>query len=250
MISDTLSSIIDISRKAGERIMNVYDKPVIEYKEDKSPVTEADIAAHHLICDFLKDNFPETPVISEESGIPDYEVRKKWDRFWLVDPLDGTKEFINKNGEFTVNVALIENSEPILGVVYVPAKKLMYYAEKGAGAWKQTGNGDPEHIYSTIADPDKPLRVVCSRSHVSEALEEYLSKYTVQSRIPSGSSLKFCLVAEGIADLYPRLGPTMEWDVAAGDCVFRNSAKQGQRSSELTYNKPNFKNQGFVIGFQ
>ena len=249
MISDTLSSIIDISREAGYRIMEFYDQPVVEYKADNSPLTQADLAAHHLICDFLKDNFPETPVISEESGIPEYDTRKGWDRFWLVDPLDGTKEFINKNGEFTVNVALIEQNEPVMGVVYAPAKELMYYAEKGMGAWKQTGENEAVRIHSTKADPDKPLRVVCSRSHVSEALEEYLSKFTVKSRIPSGSSLKFCLVADGTADLYPRLGPTMEWDVAAGDCVYRNSAEEGQHASELTYNKPSFKNEGFVIGF-
>ncbi len=249
MISDTLSSIINISRDAGDRIMEFYDKPVVEYKADNSPLTQADLAAHHLICDFLKDNYPEIPVISEESGIPEYDTRKEWGRFWLVDPLDGTKEFINKNGEFTVNVALIDKNEPVLGVVYAPAKKLMYYAEKGYGSWKQIDDGAPVRISSDKADPEKPLRVVCSRSHVSDALEEYLSKFTVESRIPSGSSLKFCLVADGTADLYPRLGPTMEWDVAAGDCVYRNSAAKGQHSSELTYNKPSFKNNGFVIGF-
>lgn len=249
MISDTLTSIINISREAGNRIMEFYDKPVVEYKADNSPLTQADLAAHHLICDFLKEKFSDTPVISEESGIPDYDIRKEWDRFWLVDPLDGTKEFINKNGEFTVNVALIEKNEPVMGVVYAPAKKLMYYAEKGTGAWKQVADENPVQIYSKKADPENPLRVVCSRSHVSEALEEYLGKFTVESRIPSGSSLKFCLVADGTADLYPRLGPTMEWDVAAGDCVYRNSAEKGQHSSELTYNKPTFKNSGFVIGF-
>lgn len=249
MISDTLSSIITISREAGSRIMEFYDQPVVEFKTDNSPLTQADLASHHLICDFLKDNFPEIPVISEESGIPEYDTRKGWDRFWLVDPLDGTKEFIKKNGEFTVNVALIEEKKPVLGVVYAPAKELMYYAEKGEGAWKQTGKAEPVRIYSTKADPQKPLRVVCSRSHVSEELEQYLNKFNIQSRIPSGSSLKFCLVAEGAADLYPRLGPTMEWDVAAGDCVYRNSAEEGQHNSELMYNKPGLKNAGFVIGF-
>ncbi len=226
-----LEIIKEIALQAGGIIMQYYSSEFeINTKKDLSPVTSADLDADKYIVKKLKDNFPDIPVISEESGIPDYEERKQWTRFWLVDPLDGTKEFINKNGEFTVNIALVENEIPVLGVVYAPAMQVLYYAEKGKGAWKMEDNKQPVQIFSEKAHKDKPLRVVESRSHKSKELEQFLANYHISERVSAGSSLKFCVVAENKADIYPRLGPTMEWDVAAGDCVYRYSAKMGYMS--------------------
>lgn len=248
-----LEKIIEAAQKAGKATLEFYNQEIeVEIKDDDSPLTKADLAAHHLIIDELKKIDPETPVISEEGGIPTYEERKNWNRFWIVDPLDGTKEFIKKNGEFTVNIALIEDGEPVLGVVDIPAMSVTYYAQKGKGAYKKTDNEEPERIFSEVSDKSRPLRVIKSRSHGSGDLVEKLADMdiTMKESIAAGSSLKFCYVAEGLADIYPRLGPTMEWDVAAGDCVYRNSAQKGQHPSPLTYNKPDLKNDGFVIGLK
>lgn len=245
-----IENIIDIAVEAGKIILKYYKTDFdIHQKKDQSPVTTADIEADKYIGAQLRQNYPEIPIISEESGIPDYDVRKNWNSFWLVDPLDGTKEFINKNGEFTVNIALIVDGEPILAVVYTPVLETLYYAQKGNGAWRKVKNEAPVQIFSEKADKNKPLRVVESRSHKTDELEQFLKDYTISERISAGSSLKFCTVAEGKADIYPRLGPTMEWDVAAGDCIYRNSARSGQHQSELRYNKPDLHNPNFVIGF-
>ena len=244
-----LSAVVDLARAAGAAIMVCYgDAVAVEHKADRSPLTLADRAAHGVITDGLAALDPLTPVISEEGSIPDFPVRKEWPRFWLVDPLDGTKEFIKRNGEFTVNISLIEGGAPVLGVVFAPAIDTAYWASRGLGAWRQRGGDAPERIYSTACDPAGPVTIVESRSHPSAELEQYLRSFTVSRRISIGSSLKFCSVAEGAADIYPRLGPTMEWDVAAGDCIFRNSARTGQRPSPLTYNKPDLRNASFVIG--
>lgn len=246
-----LEKIIETARRAGDAILEFYsdDIEVID-KEDESPLTKADLAAHHIIVDALAEIDPDTPVISEESGVPDYEERKNWTKFWIVDPLDGTKEFIKKNGEFTVNIALINDGEPILGVVYIPAKDVLYYAEKGRGSYKIENGHEPQRIYSKAADLSQPLTVIQSRSHGSDTLKDDLKEkgITMKDSVKAGSSLKFCLVAEGKADIYPRMGPTMEWDVAAGDCVYRYSAREGQHYSPLTYNKPDLMNGGFLIG--
>lgn len=246
-----IEQILETAQAAGQAILNYYDDDIeVSSKEDDSPLTKADMASHHVIMEALERLDPETPVISEESGIPDYDERKTWDSFWIVDPLDGTKEFIKKNGEFTVNIALIEQGIPTMGVVYVPAKEVFYYAEKGKGSFKKEKGKQATRIFSDAADKNLPLKVVCSRSHGSDTLEDELAEQgiTVGEAIPAGSSIKFCLVAEGAADIYPRMGPTMEWDVAAGDCVYRNSARNGQHKSPLIYNKPDLKNSGFVIG--
>lgn len=248
----SLNDIIDIAHEAGEATLEYYDEDYTVFqKDDDSPLTKADLAAHHVIFEALKELTPEIPVISEEGGIPSYDERKKWERFWIVDPLDGTKEFIKHNGEFTINIALIDAGEPVLGVVYVPAKEITYYAEKGKGSFKQQDGQEPQRIFSEPADKEQPLTIVESRSHASKETEQYLEEEGVKvgERIPAGSSLKFCLVAEGKADIYPRLGPTMEWDVAAGDCVYRNSAPEGQHKSTLSYNKENLRNKEFVIGW-
>ncbi len=245
-----LTDVVEIARAAGARIMDYYHGEVgVATKADDSPVTQADLDANRLITERLQARTPEIPIVAEESEIPDYDQRKHWRRFWLVDPLDGTKEFIGQNGEFTVNIALIQDGAPVLGVVYSPARELLYSAEAGRGAFEQAGDGEPTRIVSEPADPDRPLSVVTSRSHASEEVERYLEQFNVRERVQAGSSLKFCVVAKGEADIYPRFGPTMEWDVAAGDCVYRCSAREGQHSSELAYNKPDLRNDGFVVGF-
>jgi 3'(2'), 5'-bisphosphate nucleotidase len=248
---DSLVRLAAIAREAGAAAMEHYHAGVaVTQKGDKGPVTAADHAAHGVILKALTDWDSSTPVISEEGDIPPYEVRRSWQRFWLVDPLDGTKEFIHRNGEFTVNIALIEMGRPVLGVVFAPALDLMYYGGEGLGSWKQEAGSGTTRILSTPPHPGHGLVVAESRSHPSAELEAYLQTLNVARRVQAGSSLKFCWVAEGKADIYPRLGPTMEWDVAAGDCVFRNSAAVGQRTSSLVYNQPELKNQGFVIGIE
>ncbi len=244
------SAVLDLTREAGRATMIYYDAPATEVREkdDRSPVTVADEAAHGILVDGLRRLDPATPVISEESAAESYETRRGWRRFWLVDPLDGTKEFIKRRAEFTVNVALVEEGEPVFGVVLAPALDLLYWAEKGRGAWREEKGGSPERIYSAAQAPGTPLTVVESLSHPSAELEEYLQTIPVARRVKAGSSLKFCWVADGRADIYPRLGPTMEWDVAAGDCVYRQSGRHGERSSPLTYNKPDLRNPSFVIG--
>jgi len=247
-----IDQIIGIAREAGNKILEYYtDEIVVEAKSDDSPLTKADLAAHYYIVDELKKIDPTVPIISEESGVPDFETRKTWNKYWLVDPLDGTKEFIKKNGEFTVNIALIVEGIPVMGVVYAPAMDLLYYAEKGVGSFKKIKNKDAFQIFSEKADKSVSLKIIESRSHGSSALEEYLEKekIKVSERVKSGSSLKICLVADGTADLYPRMGPTMEWDVAAGDAVFRYSAKEEVHESGIKYNKENLLNPNFVIGF-
>jgi 3'(2'), 5'-bisphosphate nucleotidase len=229
--------------------MRHYTKDVASVaKADGSPLTLADSAAQEVIMHELRAWEPSIPIISEEADAAPYDERRHWQRFWLVDPLDGTKEFLSHNGEFTVNIALIDGGDPVLGVVYAPALALMYTAARGHGAWKQEGSAAPARIFHVPPAPGQPLVVIESRSHPSAELEAFLSTIVVRERLGVGSSLKFCRVAEGLADIYPRLGPTMEWDVAAGDCIFRNSARDGEHASPLTYNKPDLRNRSFVIG--
>ncbi len=245
------AAVTTLAREAGRATMAYYDRPApveVREKEDRSPVTLADEAAHDILLLGLRRLDPETPVISEEAAAAPFEVRRGWRRFWLVDPLDGTKEFIKRRAEFTVNVALIEDGQPVLGVVLAPALNLLYWAVKHGGSWRENNGGPAERIYSTAPAPGTPLTVVESLSHPSDELEKYLETLPVRSRVKAGSSLKFCWVAEGRADIYPRLGPTMEWDVAAGDCIYRQSGRNGERPSPLTYNKPELRNASFVIG--
>lgn len=240
---------MELARQAGAAILAHYrGHTEVGAKGDGSPITLADHAAERIIAEGLAGLDSGTPVVSEEGAVPDWAVRQHWRRFWLVDPLDGTKEFIHRNGEFTVNIGLIEDGEPVLGVVYAPALDVLYGAAKGSGAWKEEAGGPRERIFSHSPAPDAALTIVESRSHPSGELEEFLRSIRVGRRVSIGSSLKFCWVAEGKADLYPRLGPTMEWDVAAGDCIYRNAARDGQNPSPLTYNKPDLRNQGFVLG--
>jgi 3'(2'), 5'-bisphosphate nucleotidase len=245
------AAAVALVRQAGRATMTYYDGATdagVREKDDQSPVTLADEVAHGILLDGLRRIDPGTPVVSEEAEAASSEVRRGWRRFWLVDPLDGTKEFIKHRAEFTVNVALIEDGEPVFGVVEAPALDLLYWAVKGGGAWRKEKGGSAERIYSSARAPGTPLTVVESLSHPSAELEEYLRTIPVARRVQAGSSLKFCWVAEGRADIYPRLGPTMEWDVAAGDCVYRQSGRHGERPSPLTYNKPDLRNTSFIIG--
>lgn len=211
-----LDKICQLARDAGDAIMVVYEGQApldVSHKSDDSPVTAADIAAHKVIIQGLTALSPEIPVLSEEDP-PAWEIRQHWQRYWLVDPLDGTKEFIKRNGEFTVNIALIEDGKPVLGVVYAPVLGIMYSAAEGK-AWKEEGR-NREEIQVREARP--PL-VVVSRSHSDTELEDYLSQLGEHQTTAIGSSLKFCLVAEGKAQLYPRFGPTNIWDTGAGHAV-------------------------------
>jgi 3'(2'), 5'-bisphosphate nucleotidase len=251
VVADLRIAISDLAREAGRATLPFYDGVLgsnVREKEDRSPVTLADEAAHEILVDGLREIDSDIPVISEEAEAASADDRRSWRRFWLVDPLDGTKEFLKRRAEFTVNVALIEDGEPVLGVVLAPALDLLYWAVKGGGAWREEKGRPAERIYSTPAAPGTPLTVVESLSHPSPELEEYLKTISVARRVKAGSSLKFCWVAEGRADIYPRLGPTMEWDVAAGDCVYRQSGRNGERTSPLTYNKPDLRNPSFIIG--
>jgi len=213
-----LDAVRHLTLEAGEVIMRVYAGEFeVTTKEDRSPVTEADLAAHRLIEAGLRALAPGLPVLSEEdAGIP-YATRRQWTRYWLVDPLDGTREFIKRNGEFTVNIALVEGHDVALGVVHAPALGVSYGAFRDGGAWKWEG-GEARAIH-VRAQAARPPCVAISRSHGSARMQAYLAALGEHGHINMGSALKSCLVAEGAADLYPRLGPTSEWDTAAAQCV-------------------------------
>jgi len=216
--SDLLTRVLEIANDAGTAIMEIYRRDFdVELKDDRSPLTEADRASHRIIVDRLRQLEPLLPVLSEESSADELGDRLSWPRYWLVDPLDGTKEFIKRNGEFTVNIALIEQHAPVLGVVVAPAIDVAYSAANGVGAFRHSGGRtEPIRVQRPAAEP---LRVVGSRSHASPELAAFLDRIGPHELKPMGSSLKICLVAEGAADLYPRLGPTSEWDTAAAQAV-------------------------------
>lgn len=216
-MTSQLEAVLAIAVEAGKRILKVYESDIaVTAKDDDSPLTQADLAAHEHITAELTRQWPSIPVLSEEAaGIP-YETRKTWTRYWLVDPLDGTKEFIKRNGEFTVNIALVDNGVPVLAVVHAPALGLSYLAEVGKGAVR-IKDGVREAIH-TRKPPATPTFVV-SKSHRDAATDAFLARMPAHEALSRGSSLKLCLVAEGSADLYPRIGPTSEWDTAAGHCV-------------------------------
>jgi 3'(2'), 5'-bisphosphate nucleotidase len=221
--SHFLQSVISLAKEAGHRIMEIYGSDFrVGAKEDQSPLTAADLAAHHCLVEGLSGLRPAHPVMSEESGGVEFGIRSEWETFWLIDPLDGTKEFIKRNGEFTVNVALIHRHTPVLGVVYAPAKGLCYFASEGCGAFRQQAEAEPEPIRVCSVAP-ATVRVVGSRSHGTIALDLFLSRLGAHDLVSIGSSLKLCLVADGTADLYPRIGLTSEWDTAAAQCVVQEA---------------------------
>lgn len=232
-----LDRVIKIARQAGQAIMEVYAGQIdVETKSDCSPLTQADLAAHRCIEAGLKALTPDIPLLSEESANIPYEIRSQWSEYWLVDPLDGTKEFIKRNGEFTVNIALIRDDCAVLGVVYAPALDLLYYADS-TGVYKQVGNLAPIPIKTRPLNP-QDITIAGSRSHADERLLEFVNriekKLSSAKLISMGSSLKICLVAEGVADLYPRLGLTSEWDTAAAQCVLE---KAGGKLTDLHGNR-------------
>jgi len=216
----TLARVAAIAREAGGEILEVYAAGAVAStaKADDSPLTAADLRAHQLIVRRLGELTPELPVLSEEAADVPFAQRSRWRRYWLVDPLDGTREFLSRNGEFTVNIALIEGHAPALGIVHVPVTDTTYRGLPGEGAWRERAGEPPEPI-RVAARSAVPLRIVGSRSHRGDSLDAFLERSGAQELVAIGSSLKFCRVAEGAADVYPRLGPTSEWDTAAAHAV-------------------------------
>jgi len=247
------SSVIDIAKDAGNEILKVYNSSDlgVSYKDDSSPLTLADKASNDIIENELKKLTPSIPILSEEGKDITYKERKKWGIFWLVDPLDGTKEFIKKNGEFTVNIALISDGEPILGVVYAPVLDTLWYGALNYGSFKYVKEEDPVKINSIIPSKDTAIKVVTSRSHANNPkLDKFLIDYPKHTLVKMGSSIKICLVADGSAHMYPRLGPTMEWDTAAAHAVVKyagGNIYDLNNMNELNYNKSNLLNPEFLV---
>lgn len=248
-----ISAMRRLSIEAGAVIMDIYNREEMEVrqKEDASPVTEADEAADKLISAGLRAEFPDLPLVTEEqSSTHNLSVRT----FLIVDPLDGTKEFVKRRGDFTVNIALVEDGVPTMGVVYAPARQRMFLTDASGGAVEESGAFDPTtpgkmHPIKVASPDNSALRVVASKSHRDQATDDYIGRYAVVDSVSAGSSLKFCLVAAGEADFYPRLGTTMEWDTAAGHAVL--SAAGGQvldkaTHASLPYGKPGFRNPFFL----
>lgn len=234
-----LPEVADITRRAGEAILEVYrDEFAVASKEDNTPLTEADLASHEVIVGGLRELTPNVPVLSEEDADISYGERSTWAEYWLVDPLDGTKEFVNRNGEFTVNIALIAGHRPVLGVVQVPVSGHCYSGLVDHGASLQQGGRAPKPISVRVPHAE-PLIVVGSRSHANPKLVQYLDALGAYQLVSMGSSLKFCLVAEGRADFYPRLGPTSEWDTAAAHAVVAAAGGRVLKldGSPLEYNR-------------
>ena len=252
-MNQLLQQVARVAVLAGEEILAVYDGDFdVEIKGDGSPLTVADQRSHAVIASSLAEVEPDIPMLSEESGEDVFRERFNWSRYWLVDPLDGTKEFVNRNGEFTVNIALIENGEPVLGGVHTPVQGITHFAARGVGAFKSMLNNEPSPI--SVREPEtNNIVMVASRSHAGPEVEEYKNRVEKDlgpvAITSMGSSLKLCLVAEGSADIYPRLGPTSEWDTAAAHCVVevaggRVTATDGQT---LRYNKENILNPWFLV---
>lgn len=245
-----VNELIRISREAGSKILDIYHNAdfseIVDFKADDSPLTLADKVAHQHIAAELQNYFPDIPVLSEEGKTIDYEVRKNWSRFWLVDPLDGTKEFIKRNGDFTVNIALVEEEKATLGVIFAPTHDTTYFGSLQKGAFKQVGDAQAQKI--RVNDKVEDLIAVVSRSHATPEDQRIMETYKVTQSISVGSSLKFCMVAEGKADIYFRSGPTMEWDTGAGQAILESAGGQMEtkEGKPFTYNKSSLLNPGFL----
>jgi 3'(2'), 5'-bisphosphate nucleotidase len=243
-----LLDVTALAREAGRAILEVYASSFsVQEKEDRSPLTEADLRSEKLILAGLKRIAPEIPVLSEESGEVPFATRRNWRRLWVVDPLDGTKEFVQRNGEFTVNIALVDENRPVLGIVHAPVLERDYYACEGVGAFRSDAQaaGRPIRVAKRGAGP---VRVVGSRSHRGNSLDAFLARVGAHEFVEVGSSMKLCLVAEGDADVYPRMGPTREWDTAAGQCVLEQAGGQVLKldGQPLAYNREDTLNPNFV----
>lgn len=248
----TLDEVIKIARVSGAAILKIYQESegiTIEKKADDSPLTIADKTANKIICDHLEQLDLKFPIISEENKAIPYEERKAYEYYWLVDPLDGTKEFIKRNGEFTVNIALIHQQMPVLGVVYAPCMDEMYWATKGDGAFVEK-NGEVSRLNIDAFDlNDAGLKLVCSRSHLNEATQSFVEKFSEPELVSRGSSLKFLIIASGQAHIYPRLAPTMEWDTGAAQIILEEAGGKvidDGTNEPLKYNKENLLNPYFV----
>jgi len=247
--------LLQVARSAGDAILRIYEQPFeVEQKADASPLTQADTAANQIIVENLSSRYPDIPYISEESKLTDYALRRHWHTYWLIDPLDGTKEFVKRNGEFTVNIALVREGVPVAGVVHVPVSNTTYYAVQGEGSYRITQNGVAERIQVRPLASNEPMRIVASRSHLNADTEQYIAaqqqRYGQVELVSSGSSLKFCLIAEGRAHAYPRFAPTMEWDTAAGHIIATEAGatvSQYPSGSTLQYNKANLLNPYFLF---
>lgn len=246
-----LEFLLDLVTRAGDEILKIYnsDNLGVEAKADESPLTLADKAANDLICAELIKEFPDIPIISEENKEVPYEIRKDYNHFWLIDPLDGTKEFIKRNGEFTVNLALIRGEEVIGGIVYTPVVNEMFYGHKGLGAFFVSAEGRVELKSNEFRLDDQNLGVVCSRSHLNDETKIFVEKLNNPNLVAKGSSLKFLMLANGNAEIYPRLAPTMEWDTAAAQIILEEaggSVINNATQEKLKYNKENLRNPHFV----
>lgn len=250
-----IEQVIELARKASRRIMEIYEDEQIDWnveaKSDKSPLTIADKESNAIICAGLEASFPHIPILSEEKKNASFDERKNWPYCWVVDPLDGTKEFIKKNGEFTVNIALVAHGKPVMGVVFVPAQDVMYYAEQGKGAYKVEAEQQTSKLQAALYDKSlKGMKVVSSRSHMNDETRDFVSQFDSPELMSAGSSLKFMLVAEGTAHVYPRIAPTMEWDTAAAQIVVEESGGSVVNfttGEALAYNKENLLNPYFVV---
>ena len=234
-----IEQLIEISKEAGKAILEVYNTNFdYKIKEDSSPLTKADTLSNHIIFKRLKALTPDIPILSEESSNIPYHERSKWNQYWLIDPLDGTKEFIKRNGEFTVNIALIDNHKPIFGVIYAPVLNQTFWGSNNNGSFKMEGDKKPKRI-TVSSDNKEAIRIVSSRSHLSNELVSFQKNFKNTKTQSIGSSLKFCLVASGKADIYPRLGPTSEWDTAAGHAIarFAGGVVMTMKKEELSYNQ-------------
>lgn len=238
-MNSLLNDIISLAKRAGSQVLKIYHSDFsVGYKSDKSPITVADLASHECICQGLRHLTPDLPIISEESYTVPFQKRRLWEKYWLVDPLDGTKEFLEKNGEFTINIALIEQHKPSLGVIFVPSMNICYFAQQGIGAYKQVGETQPEIMLCRVWKEDRPITAAISRRHGMGELKNFLAQFSCLNLLYGGSALKFCWLAEGLADIYPRFSPTYEWDTAAGQCILNEAGglvidNMGQ---ELHYN--------------
>jgi len=245
--SSILPEVLKIADAASEKVMSIYMTDFkVNYKADESPITAADIASHNVIVEGLSNLSQDIPILSEEGAEIPWSERKHWQRFWLIDPIDGTKDFTQRTDEFTVNIALIENGEPILGVVTAPALKEAYWGLRGQGAYKRDNTGHVQRI--SVAPPGEAKRVVASKNHLNEDTKAFIDKLGAHELVQAGSSLKFCKIAEGHADIYPRLAPTCEWDTGAAHAVL--SAAGGKvetlEGKPLQYGKEDVLNPHFI----
>ncbi|PWI30072.1 3'(2'),5'-bisphosphate nucleotidase [Flavobacteriaceae bacterium LYZ1037] len=247
MLEDDINQVIAVAKAAGKAILEIYnaDDFGVEIKADESPLTLADKAAHKIIVEGLKES--DIPLLSEEGKSIDFSERQKWSEFWMVDPVDGTKEFIKRNGEFTVNIALIRDNKPVFGVVYAPVLDKLYYGGKGMGAFMM--HKDEITVLEVSKNKSDIVRIVASRSHLNQDTQDFIDQFETTEIVSLGSSLKFMLVAEGKADIYPRFAPTMEWDTAAAHAVLLGleiDVIEPTTKQSLQYNKADLLNPYFI----